>query len=486
MCHFGREVWYKCLRIMKTRPRFSNLEWQALRTIRKFDMLRRGDHVLVAASGGADSTALLLCLHDIAAVLNLRLTVAHLNHGIRGPEAAADEDFIRSRSSDLGWPFVSASADLRSSAAAGKRNLEEAAREARYEFLRRAAAAAGATRIATGHHLNDQAETILFRLLRGSGPEGLSGIRAVDEGPIIRPLIECSRQQILEFLEERAASYRDDATNLDLSYRRNRIRHELLPYLETHFNPRLIETLAREAAIAGAAAAFLRHHARLEYERLRIAIPGGIALPAAPILQLHAAVRPEVIRQALLDLSGSLRGLDAAHIESILRLCEPNRSGRLIELPDSIRAGRELDTIELKRNVRTPAGFHYEFSWPGRCLVPEAGLEFVASIEDLPADTEDSHDRGSSRARLDPDTLPEILVVRSRLPGDRYGGAGHRKVKKMLLAARISPAARERLPMVADGPAVIWVPGFRPAKFYGAKPRAGRSVILEVVINKGV
>ena len=155
--------------------RFAALELRVLRTVRKFGMLRQGEHVLVAASDGADSMALLLCLHDLAVPMNLKLTVAHFNHGIRGTEADEDEEFVRRVSADLGWPFLSESADLKSVAAAGKRNLEEAAREARYEFLKRAAARTGTDKIATGHNLNDQAETILFRLLRGSGPGGFEG-----------------------------------------------------------------------------------------------------------------------------------------------------------------------------------------------------------------------------------------------------------------------------------------------------------------------
>jgi len=471
---------------MKTRPRFSTLHLRVLRTIRRFGMLRRGDHVLVAASGGADSTALLLCLDDLAAVLGLELTVAHLNHGIRGADAAADEEFVRRLSTELGRPFVCESADLPARAAAAGKNLEEAAREARYAFLRRAAAEAGAARIATGHTLNDQAETVLQRLLRGSGPGGLAGIHPVAGGRVIRPLIECSRSQILDFLEKRGSGWREDASNLDLRYQRNRIRRELLPYLEKHFNPRLVETLGREAGIAAAAADFLEEHARREFERLRAPAPGGIAMPAAGLAGLHAALRPEIIRLALVELSGSRRGVEAVHIEEVLRLCGPGRSGRLVELPGGIRARRDLDLLVLASDSGRPGGFHYELTWPGRCWVPEAGLEFSASLEEPHADAQMPCNQDYIRVRLDPEMLPATLIVRSPLPGDRYGGAGHRKLTKMLLAARIPRPRRERLPVVAAGSAVIWVPGFPPARFYRAKPHAGRSVILEAVAKTGV
>jgi tRNA(Ile)-lysidine synthase len=463
------------------KSQLATLELQVLRTIRKFAMIESGEHVLIAGSGGADSTALLLCLHDLAPLLNLKLTVAHLNHRIRGAEADEDEEFVRRWSADLGYYFLSESADVKALAAASKQNLEEAAREARYEFLRRAAARAGADKIATGHNLNDQAETILLRLLRGSGPAGLEGIRPVIDRRLIRPLLECSRDQILKFLSERKATYREDSTNSDLRYQRNRIRHELLPYLEKHFNPRLVTTLAREAAVMSAAWDFLEQQAHLEFEALRIAVGDGIALPTHDLMKLHPAVRGQVVRHALRELLGSLRGIEAVHIENVLRLCESKRSGRRVELPGCVLAQRNLGRLELQKGSG-PAGvrFRYELAWPGSCYVPEAALEFVASLQEA----SDSPVRPSENtlhcAVLNPDAIPATLTIRSRLPGDRYGGQGHRKVKKMFLAARIPLPARAALPIVAAGEAVIWVPGFRPAKTFRAQPASGRSVLIEV------
>jgi tRNA(Ile)-lysidine synthase len=473
-------VWYKCNVIMRKQTRLAALELQALRTMRKFAMLRREEHVLVAASGGADSMALLLCLHDLAPRMNLKLTVAHLNHGIRGEEAVADEAFVRRRSAELGWPFLSESADLKALAAAARQNLEEAAREARYAFLLRAAAGAGAGKIATGHNLDDQAETILFRLLRGSGPGGLEGIRPVIDGRIIRPLLEIPRSEILAFLHERRSGYREDSTNLDLRYRRNRIRHELIPYLQKHFNPRLTSALIRGAALARSAHDFLEEHARLELVRLRTQLPDGVALPASPLMQLHSALRHQVIRGALRELLGSLRGIETIHIESLLGLCRAGQSGRRLELPGGIGAQRNLEWLELTRESPVDeVSFAYQLVWPGQCRVPEAGLHFHASVWGEQPAAEGPGDDAACRTVLDPDALPPCLTIRSRRPGDRYGGPGHRKVKRMLLAARVTLAARATLPMVAAGDVVVWIPGFKPAKTFGVRPGSSRSVLVE-------
>lgn len=465
---------------MKKRPGRAALELQVLRTIRKHAMLSRGDHVLVAVSGGADSMALLYCLDDIAPRLELKLAVAHFNHGLRGAESDEDEAFVRAAASALGLPFLCECADLKAGAAAAKKNLEEAARDARYAFLTRAAESIGADRIATGHNLNDQAETILLRLLRGSGPGGLKGVHAVIGGKILRPLIECSRTLILDFLNQRGAGYREDSSNRDTRFQRNRIRHELIPYLETHFNPRLMETLTRDAALAHAAHDFVMEHGRAGYESLRALQADGIALPVPVLAGLHPALRHQVIRHAVRETLGNLRGIDAVHIENILKLCGQGQSGRRIELPRGLAVRRNLDKLELCRNpgpVEEP--FHYQWIWPGRCLVPEAGLEFSATVEEAGAQAKKPAADAVAWARLNPGLLPPVLSIRSRLPGDRFGGADHRKVKRMLLAARIPLPARAALPMVAAGDAVVWIPGFKPAKNFRADAGSGRSVLIE-------
>ena len=176
------------------------LEIKVEQTIMKHRMFKAGEHVLVAVSGGADSTALLWCLSEAAPGLGLQLTAAHLNHSLRGEESDADERFVRTLSAEIGIGFVSRKLDIRKRAAVARKNLEEAAREARYDFLRQTADRLGATRVALGHNLNDQAETVLMRLIRGTGLEGLSGIHPVLDDLFIRPLLECSRADIIRYL----------------------------------------------------------------------------------------------------------------------------------------------------------------------------------------------------------------------------------------------------------------------------------------------
>ncbi len=452
------------------------LERRVLETMHRHGMIRSRDHVLVGVSGGADSTALLVCLQRLAPRLGIGLSVAHLNHRMRGAESDADEEFVRKLSAQFGLPFLTEAASVGEIAAVEGRNLEEAAREIRYAFLKRAAHRAGASKIAVGHTVNDQAETVLLRLLRGSGIEGLSAIHPVLGETIIRPLLECSRGQVLKYLASRGIAHREDSSNRDFRYRRNRLRHEWIPYLEKNFNPRLIETLAREAESARETAELLNALAAREYGSLRTSGADTIVLPVDGMMRLHAVIRKAVLRIAIRDVRGSLREITARHIEEILRITRSGQSGRWVRLPGGARVEREFNDLVFTTTRPGPAApFCHPLAVPGRCAVPEAGIEICASIADSAGPTERSR-----RVYLDADSLPGSLVVRSRLPGDRYGGPGHRKLKKMLIDAKVGHRMRRIQPMIADGSTIIWAPGFEPAKSFRVKDQSGRCVVIEI------
>ncbi len=487
---FESGLWYKCGTAMKG-PRLLPLEEQALRTVRRFGMLQPGERVVVAVSGGADSVALLVCLQRLAARLQITVTAAHLHHGLRGREADADEAFVRGLCAQLDIELASESAPVRERARASKQNLEEAAREARYEFLRRTARQTGAAKIAVGHTLDDQAETVLLHFFRGSGAGGLSAIYPVVDGIIVRPLLETNRDDILRYLDSLAIRHREDSSNRDLRLRRNLLRHKWIPQLKRDFNPRLIETLAREADLARETSDFLETVSLDAYQRLRSPIRGGILLPIKDIGEMHPLMRKLVLRRALREVRGTLRGISSRHTESMVSLCLSGQSGQSAELPGGNLAVRRFKNLAiLQSRPESGAPFQYVLKLPGRCCVAEAGLEIIGKNGDatLFSRLEPDHALESERenriaspffAVLDGDCLPEALVVRSRRPGDRYGGPGHRKVKKMLIDAKIDLPSRSTLPVVAAGNAIVWIPGFKPARCFAARPDSSRCVILE-------
>lgn len=458
--------------------RFHPFEAQVRRTLRKYGMLNPGEHVVAGVSGGADSTALLLLLAGIASEFNLTVTAAHLNHGIRDEEADADEDFVRQLCVESGIPFISEKIEVKQHALASKQNLEEVARNRRYDFLRRIAARVKAQKIAVGHTLNDQAETVLFRFLRGSGIEGLSGIHPVMEGIIIRPLIECSRTLIVDYLRYRKASFREDSSNADFRYSRNRIRLELIPYLERHFNRQAVATLAREASLARESWSFMQAQAREHLDRLGVKVGHDLGLNIRGLLQLYPALQRQVVRRALKTRIGSLRGITAAHVESVLELCRPGQGHAWTDLPRGYAAERQLDMLLLRSNLPfSVPEFAYDLEIPGTCTVAETGAVLTSRIARTP-DLSTLRGRGSTEAFLETSVLPERLTIRSREPGDRYGGQGHRKVKKMLIDAGIPQRERSRLPMIAANSDVIWIPGFRPARQYEVRPDSAECVAV--------
>jgi tRNA(Ile)-lysidine synthase len=466
----------------ETDHRLLPLEQKVRSTISRYGMLQPGDRVLVGVSGGADSTALLVCLRGLAPEARLGLVAGHLNHQLRGAEADEDERFVGALCTDLGLSLVSERTDVRGLAARRKLNLEDAARRARYDFLRRTAARLDCRKIAVGHNLNDQAESVLIRFLRGSGPDGLSGIHPVLDNLVIRPLLECSRAEIEAYLHSRGRSHREDSSNMELKLRRNRVRHELIPYLQEYFNPRLLEALARSAARARDLAEYLDREAGAASEAIRKAAGPGcsVILAVRGLVGLPPAIRSGVIRRAVRECRGSLAGISDLHIREVIRLAQSDRSGHSIDLPGGLVASLQFDELILgNRDAGSGPGFCYRLPIPGSCVVREARLEFLATRGGWPAREPDR----SMHAVLDADKLPPSLLIRSRRAGDRYGGPGHRKVKGMLIDARIPLSMRDLQPMVVAGDAVVWIPGFLPAGHFRARPGSDRCVILEARLH---
>jgi len=462
------------------RRRFEPLERRVLRTIRRHQMIRRGERVLLAVSGGADSMALLRCMQSLAPHIDWELTVAHFNHGVRGAEADRDEEFVRATCSALNIPFISGRGGTGGPASGHSANLEEAMRSARYAFLARAAQSIGAHRIATGHTLDDQAETVLLRLLRGSGLEGWSAIHPAVDGFVVRPMLDCTRREVSDYLCATSIPHREDASNRDLRYRRNRIRHELIPYLKANFNPRLVETLAREASLAREILDYLEVRSRRAYESMRTESSGCTALPASELRELPSILRNMAIRRAIRECRGSLRRITARHVDGIAFLCRAGCSGRRVELPGGGHVVREFGALVFRGAPPAAAPrFSYALQLPGYCEVPELDMAIRATVitgaGPPPAGPADL------RACLAAESLPEVLSVRSRFPGDRFAGPEQKSVKEAFQEARIPISARRRLPLVVAGDEVVWAPGLIPPKSITGNPEKGRCVLLEVV-----
>jgi tRNA(Ile)-lysidine synthase len=443
-----------------------DLSQRVARTIRRHALLARGGRALVALSGGPDSVALAHLLLELQAAGELTVAgFAHVNHQLRGADADEDEAFCREMAAALGLPIEVARVDVRAAARETGRSIEDVARELRYAFFEQAIDRLAADAIAVGHSLDDQAETFLLRLVRGSGARGLAGIlpRA---GRVIRPLIDLSRADLRQYAANRALAFRTDLSNAELSIPRNRVRHELIPYLEREFSPGISRVLAREAGMAREDENRLQQEA-IDFTRsIVLRTTGGkIEVDASALGSLHPALAARVARHALSMLAAT-RFIGFDHVDRLLRFASAPE-GEALDLPGQ-RAVRTGSVIVLgppaprQRDRGHENSFRFPLSIPGEVTLDNQGWKVSAERGGSlgPGGT------GPARAAevvvaADPLTLP--LAIRSRRRGDRFRplGLGHRKkLQDFLVDRKIPREIRDSLPLVVDAQdRIVWVVG---------------------------
>jgi tRNA(Ile)-lysidine synthase len=408
-----------------------------------------GETVVVGLSGGPDSVALADVLAGLSAQHGFRVVAAHLDHCLR-PDSREDAVFCVDLCGRLGIPLRTGVADVRARARRDRGGLEEAARLERYAFLRSVMREEGGASVAVAHTRDDQAETLLMRLVRGAGSRGLSGMRP-RTGDLIRPLLGASRADVLEHLRRRGLPWREDPTNVDLSLLRNRVRRELLPYLESRFNPNVRETLARTAALLRDETEILEGLADALFAEVGRKGGNGVVLRRQALLSARRAVARVAIRRAI-EMAGGLHGVSGAHVERILTLASSTApSGRRLPLPGGREARFSFGEIQIGPATGAPRPFAFPLPVPGRVALP-GGLAVVARQARGPV---------SSRGEAAVVAVPEgPLVVRTRRSGDRVRTHGREvSLRRFLIDRRIPAFDRAALPVVAAGDQVLWIPG---------------------------
>lgn len=457
---------------------------QVAKTIARYSMFQPDQRVGVAVSGGADSVCLLHVLRELAPRWNLRLSVLHLDHMLRGDESREDAAFVRDLATALDLPCYLETADIAALCRASGENLEQMARAARLEFFTRLMQAGTVDRIATGHTRSDQAETVLFRFLRGSGTAGLAGIRPVTGDGIVRPLLEIDRPEIERYLRERGIAWRDDSANALTAFARNRIRHELLPQLTRDWNPAMAETLAHTADWAQAEEAYWESElARLAPAHL-IFDPPAVLLQVGPLAALPLAAARRLIRRAVELAKGDLRGIGFEHLAGVLELAASADGHGRLQIPglDVFRsfnwlriAPPAVDNLE-NRNYRLPLPVPGAVRLPGQKWVLQTELFENTSV----TETSPGVYNGCVGC-LDWNRLSGSLEVRNWRPGDQYQPVGHsgaEKIKVLFHQARIPLWERRHWPVVTMGEAILWARRFGPAAGFAANP--GSRAVLSI------
>ncbi|TVY06786.1 tRNA lysidine(34) synthetase TilS [Paenibacillus cremeus] len=448
----------------------SDLGARVARLVEEEQLISPGEGVVVAVSGGPDSVGLLHLLFVLSERWSWKLTVAHVNHGFRGEESVREAEMVEQLTKRLGLVFEGTHIDVPGYIEETGMNAQVAARELRYGFLLEVAERRGATRIALAHHADDQAETVLMRILRGTSPSGLAGIplrRMEKKGvELIRPLLRINKSEIVAYCVQHELPFCTDSSNLENKYFRNKVRNEVLPYL-SRYNEQLPASLGRLADLAGAENDFLDQEARAILERHVRSDDGIFIWSAKWFAGVHVALQRRLIKLILNYLASDPDGIDFHKVEEVrtaLLLADKNTRW---EIGQNIRLSREYDRITVHTMVLPPLPYRHSLDQNQQQLeIPETGAWLDIRVADGMLDERLKREPYDPyAARFDADELVFPLTVRSRQAGDRFapfGLNGTKKVKDMFIDAKIPSARRERIPIVADATGrILWLPGIR-------------------------
>lgn len=497
----------------------TELHKRVLETIRRHAMIRAGNRVGLGVSGGADSVAMFRIFADLRERLGITVFALHFNHQLRGREADEDERFAKSLAAEFAFEFESGRAGVKDAARERGWNLEDAARRLRYTFFSACAEGQRLDRVAVAHTANDQAETVLSHLLRGSGLTGIAGIYPV-AGRIIRPLLEVRREDLREYLRGLGQPWREDATNLDVSRTRARIRHELIPVLIRDFEPAAVTRLARLAQHARENEAFWL---AIEDERFRALVrseknAGGLLTvharelldplpllsgagndaavtrePLMPGVPASMALSRRLIRRIFTELRGGRERLTARHVDAVMKLASESQSGASLDLP-GVCVERIFDRLCFRaihggrsaapqiRGESEKREFVYTLSppsprKPASIVVSEIHRRINLKRVDWPPRESETDGRGA----LDFDRVRWPLVLRNWRPGDSYrphGSRRVRKLKRMLLESRVPQSARRGWPVLTSDGKVIWASGYPVAEELAVHPGTQTGLVI--------
>jgi len=436
-----------------------SLERTVHETIKTYDMCTQGQRILVAVSGGIDSVVLIRCLFQIRKELGISLLVGHFNHQLRGKDACRDEEFVKRLAQKLKLPFIVGRGDVRCHAAHFHMSLEEAARALRYDFFVRIAQERSIEAIALGHTVDDQAETVLIRLVKGTGLRGLSAIRPIlhyKRGCFIRPLIRIKRNEIIHYARRKGITHREDKTNKSLKFLRNKVRHRLLPLLEKQFNPQIKEALARLASSADTDMQYVMGaaHALLK-QVIRKKEPQRIVLQRKKFLQYHPALCYRIIEEVLRMVSPQST-LDFEQWHYFWHHVSRSRKTQMT-IGGNVAIIIQYNDIVVLRHETHKNDFCAFLDVHKVITVPNAHMRFACTLVNKD-NINITHRKSIEYFDATHVTFP--LLIRTRVEGDRFkplGMKGRKKIKDFFIAKKIPQYKRDSIPLILSGHDIIWV-----------------------------
>lgn len=458
------------------------MENKVLDIIKEHNLIEKDDNVLVGVSGGPDSMALLYLLLNVKKHIDFNILVAHVNHGVRGQDALEDQLFVKRKSQELGLAYFYTEVDMVGYGEKHKISPEEAGRKLRYSFFRSILKKYNGGKIAVAHNMNDQAETLLMRIMRGTGIDGLNGMTYIS-GDIIRPILHITRGEIEQYIEDEDIETVLDKTNLMPIYTRNKIRLELIPYIEENFNPNLIKSLWRLSQTSQNDTKFLQGYTEEKYLSLvKLEEANRIILGGDEFRELDTSIQQRLIILAITKIIGVFQGFSEHHISRVTELFNEGNTGKAIDLPSDLIAKIDYDKLIIERIVnKTIKPFVYDLII-GYNHFSDLGYGFDIKVLDI----EDVHlnNNLSSIKYLDYDMIKNGLKVRNRQDGDRfipYGMKGSKKLKDFFIDSKVSRDERDRIPLIVDDENILWVVGHRISDLYKLTKKTKNVLMIEYI-----
>lgn len=459
---------------------------KVLQTINKYHMLSPGDHVIAAVSGGADSVALLSLLCGFTQRWRLRLTVAHLNHMLRGPAAQYEARFVAELAQRLGLACFIEERDVRAYQRRQSCSLQEAARVVRYEFLCELRERIGAQKVALGHTASDQAETILMWLIRGTSAAGLAGIPPVRNEYFIRPLINVTRAEIETYLNLQHIAFIPDSSASEQHYFRNKIRHHLIPLLEQAYNPQIVKTVNRLGVLMQQDNEMLDSMVQEMVARL---VPEAenqaFILPVHHIQRHPAAFQGRIIKALIARITDRSHGIYFSHIDAVQQIINKRGPAKKVQLPGGWTVVREYDALIFTREKLLTNYFCYTFDYvPERIIIQELGKTIILSKQDFCCSDPAVLSADNRCDYLDYDRVAVPVTVRNYQPGDRFyplGLGGSKKLKDFFIDHKIPPRKRQTIPIILFQDKIAWVGGLRIDERFRITPATRNALKIQLI-----
>lgn len=457
---------------------------KVLSTINKHNLIQKGDKIVLGLSGLTDSVCLLHVLNRLKKDFNIEIYAAHLNHQIRGIEAQKDALYVSKLCEDMGIIFFVKSINVPKYCENEGLSLEEGARKLRYEMFYEIKDKIKANKIAIGHNLNDQAETVMMRIMRGTGLKGLKGIDYIRDNCIIRPILDVERNEIEEYCEAYNLNPRIDKTNLENIYTRNKIRLDLLPYMKDNFNSNVIESIVRMSNSLKSDNDYIEKEAEAKFREVsNIKEKGFVEINLDDFVCLHDAIKVRVLRNSIKHILGDTNFVDQRHIEDIMSLEDNSKVNKMLTLPRNIFVYRKKDSIILTNEEIVNEEIEFYYNVPSNGFIKIKELKQIIETQVMSIDRYKSMKLDNSSKGFDFNKVKGGIVIRSRRQGDKIKLAmGSKKVKDLFIDLKIPREERCKIPIITDGEGIICVGDYKISENY--KIDESTKEVLKINFNK--